>query len=49
MIIVSKDGSGDFSTVQAAVDAVPDGAGEEERRILIPKVGGSSPSAPVKG
>ena len=35
IIIVSKDGSGDFSTVQAAVDAVPDGAGEEERRILI--------------
>lgn len=35
MSIVSKDGSGDFSTLQEAVDAVPDSAGEEERRILV--------------
>jgi len=35
MTIVAKDGTGDFSTIQAAVDALPDDAGGETREIRI--------------
>lgn len=35
MLIVSKDGTGGFTTIQAAVDALPDAAEGSERRILV--------------
>ena len=34
MMIVAKDGSGDFTRIQEAVDAVPEGTGEPVR-ILV--------------
>ena len=35
MIIVAKDGSGDFRSIQEAVDALPDTAEGEGARILV--------------
>ncbi len=35
MLIVAADGSGDYTGIQAAVDAVPAEAGDEDRTILI--------------
>ena len=37
MIIVAKDGSGQFSSLQAAVDALPAEAGDEIREIFVRK------------
>ena len=35
MIIVAKDGSGDFTSLQAAIDALPEAGGEGTAEILI--------------
>lgn len=35
MITVAQDGSGDFSCIQAAVDALPDFCGEKPAKILV--------------
>ncbi len=37
MIIVAQDGSGDYQSIQAAVDALPEAPGAQERVILIKK------------
>ena len=37
MITVARDGSGDFSSIQAAADALPEGSGEA--RIILVRAG----------
>ncbi len=37
MITVAKDGSGDFTSLQAAVDSLPEACGKEKRTIFVKK------------
>ena len=37
MIVVAKDGSGDYTSLQEAVDAIPETPGAEKAEILIRK------------